>query len=67
MSITQGAGVSMSYPSQHIGGLYRSFAVSIITQTIPCRRGQSGQEVLLWIMKLILNAYVEGIFHLGRP
>ena len=66
MSMLQGAGVSMRIALVGtLVGCIIGFAVGIV-QTIPCGKGDNPvKRVLLWIVKLILNAYVE--FFRGTP
>ena len=66
MSILQGAGVSMRIALVGtLVGCIIGFAVGIV-QTIPSAKGDNPvKRVLLWSIKLILNAYVE--FFRGTP
>lgn len=66
MSMLQGAGVSLRIALVGtIVGCIIGFAVGIV-QTIPSERGDNPvKRGLLWVIKLILNAYVE--FFRGTP
>lgn len=66
MSMLQGAGVSMKIALVGtLVGCVIGFAVGIV-QTIPTERGDNlAKKSVLWVVKLILNAYVE--FFRGTP
>lgn len=60
MSMLQGAGVSLKIALVGtLVGCIIGFAVGIV-QTIPSERGDNPvKRAVLWVVKLILNAYVE--------
>ena len=66
MSMLQGAGVSLKIALVGtLVGCIIGFAVGIV-QTIPSERGDNPvKRAVLWVVKLILNAYVE--FFRGTP
>ena len=66
MSMLQGAGVSLKIALVGtLVGCIIGFAVGIV-QTIPNERGDNPvKRAVLWVVKLILNAYVE--FFRGTP